>query len=183
MKFDPIQIIRGDYRLFYEKMLAPHWSMEFGLGPTRRNYTSSWFYYELDNLGDNIEIKTRYAISASARYYFQGEEELYGPYLSAGVSHIFYKKSINVIDSAGVDTGFGFEDERRYTSFILTGGYQALGLGSNIFADFYLGLALRYRDFMVVQSTAINDPMSFWIAPENGFVLGVEFGVKIGFGF
>jgi hypothetical protein len=183
VKFDPIGILRGDFRLFYEKMLAPHWSIEAGLGPTRRDYTASWFYYELDNLGDNIDVKTRVAASLAGRYYFQGEEELYGPYVTLGVSYVQHDKIYNVLDSSGVYTGSSFTDSRRYTSALITTGYQALGVSSNIFVDIYLGLALRYRDFQVVRSDAINDPESYSVSSETSFAAGLEIGARIGFGF
>lgn len=183
VKFDPIKIFQGDFRLYYERMVAPHWSVEMGAGITRRNYTASWFYYELDNFGDNIDVKTRYAFSFAGRYYFQSEEELFGLYVSMGLSHVRHDKTYNVLDSSGVYTGDSYDDSRRYTSGIATVGYQALGLSSNVFLDFYLGAAVRYRNFQVVRSTAINDPGSYTVTDETSFIGGLEVGVKIGFGF
>jgi hypothetical protein len=128
-------------------------------------------------------VKTRFAASLAGRYYFQGEEELYGPYVALGVSYVRHDKTYNVLDSSGVATGASFADSRRYTSALITAGYQALGASSNIFVDIYLGLALRYRDFQVVRSDAINDPASYAISHETSFVGGLEIGAKIGFGF
>jgi hypothetical protein len=183
VKYDPIKILQGDFRLFYERMLAPHWSIEAGLGITRRNYTASWFYYELDNLGDNVDIKTRYAASLAGRYYFEGEEELFGLYVSLGISHVRHDKTYNVLDSSGVYTGDSFDDSRRYTSGIATVGYQALSPSSNVFLDFYVGAAVRYRNFQVVRSPAIYDPEAYTVTDETSFIGGLEVGVKIGFGF
>ncbi len=182
-KIDPVQIIFGDFQVYFEKMLASHWSVELGFGPTRRNFSASWFDYELDNFGENVDIKTRYAASAAVRYYFWDVEELAGPYLSLAVSHKRFDKSYAVVDTSGSLSGEVFEDSRQYTSAMFFAGYQALGQSGNIFADFYVGLGIRQRTFDIVRSSDIYNPAAYSVNRENSLALGVQVGVKIGFGF
>jgi len=182
-KIDPVQIIFGDFQVYFEKMITSHWSVEVGFGPTRRNFSASWFDYELDNFGENVDVKTRYAASAAVRYYFWDVEELAGPYLSLAFSHKRFDKAYAVVDTSGALSGDVFDDSRQYTSAMVFAGYQALGRSGNIFADFYVGLGIRQRTFDIVRSTDIYDPMAYSIDRENSFAPGVQVGVKIGFGF
>lgn len=183
VKVDPIQIVFGVYGLNYERIIKNGYSLEAGLGITRRNYAAGWFDYSLDNLGKNVDIETGYAFSLAVRKYFQSEEELKGPYLSAGISIKNYKTDYLVIDSVGDLTDYSFPDVRTTTSFSVIFGYQALSQRSNIFADFYIGAALRYKDFDIVKSNYINEPSAYYVSKEYSYAFGVEVGVKIGFGF
>ncbi len=183
LKIDPLQFIFGDYSLDYERILKGPYSLELGLGFTRRNYAAGWFDYSLDNLGKNVKIKTGYAISLSARRYFKNTDELYGAYLAANFAVRTYTTDYNVIDSTGVLTDFSFRDSRIITSYAIIFGYQALPARSNVFADFYLGIALRNKDFSIVKSEEINNAPSYFIDDKNAYVFGLEVGVKLGFGF
>lgn len=183
LKFDPVQILFGDYQLYYEVYLTPHSSIEAGFGPTRRNYAANWFDYELDNLGSNVNVKTRFAFTLVYRRYFWADEELFGPYMSAGVNYRRFDKTYDVLDATGNLTGASFDDSRRYSSVMVYGGYQALSLMSNIFADFYIGVGLRYKDFDVVRSYNVNNPDSYRVTTQEEFAFGLQAGVKIGVGF
>lgn len=183
VKVNPIQVLFGVYGLSYERIIKNGYSLEVGLGITRRNYAAGWFDYSLDNLGKNVDIETGYAISISARKYFQSKEELQGPYLSAGISITKYKTDYLVIDSLGDLSDYSFPDVRTTTSLSVIFGYQALAQRSNVFADFYIGAALRYKDFDIVKSDYIHDPSAYYVSKEYSYAFGVEVGVKIGFGF
>lgn len=183
VKVDPVQIVFGDYRLYYEHILSGHYSVEVGVGITRRNYASGWFDYELDNLGRNVDIKTGSSFSLSFRRYFQDYEELGGTYLAVGANYRRYKKEFGVIDSAGALTDFSYTDDRQSLSVIFKLGYQALPLTSNVFVDFYTGPAIRFKDFDIVRTTSINDPLAYSIENLDEVVLGWEVGIRIGFGF
>ncbi|MEM9050537.1 MAG: hypothetical protein AAGC47_00665 [Bacteroidota bacterium] len=183
LKIDPVQILFGDFRLYYERRITNHFSAEIGAGITRRNYTSGWFDDDLDNLGDNIDIKTGASFSFSVRRYFKDSEELDGTYLALGVNHRWWTKDINVIDTNGTATDFSFRDERRSTSVILKFGYQALPISSNVFADFFTGPAIRFKNYDIVQTTSANDPLAYSIENLNEVTFGWELGVRIGFGF
>jgi hypothetical protein len=183
VKIDPLQVFFGDLQLYYEHMVGEKWSIELGLGPTRRNFTASIFQYELDDFGSNVDVKTRYAMSLGIKRYFWDTGELYGPYLEAAVMHRRHDKTYNVIDLNGQLTERFFDDSRRYTSLMLIAGFQAIPLQSNLFCDFYLGAGLRYRDFEVVRSTGINEPELYTVSHEQTWVGALQFGVKVGYGF
>jgi hypothetical protein len=183
VKIDPVQIIFGDYRIYYERLISNHYSVEFGLGITRRNYTAGWFDYELDNLGDNIDILTRPSVSFSVRRYFEDYEELYGTYVALSGNYRVHAKDISVIDTTGSVVGEPFRDERRTLSLIFKIGYQALPLSSNVFADFYTGPAIRFKDYEIVKTGSINDPANYYTEDLDEVVFGWEVGVRIGFGF
>lgn len=183
VKFDPVQILHGDFRFYYERMIGKRWSAEASFGPTRRNYTASIFQYELDDLGANVNIQTRYAAGLSVRRYFWETDELYGLYLAGAVVHRLHEKSHSVIGTDGDLTGDVFEDSRRYTDFVLMVGYQALTLGSNIFFDFYAGAGARYRDFDVLRSSDLNDPGAYAVTSEQSWIGTFVVGVKLGVGF
>ncbi len=183
VKFDPVQVFFGDYQFYFERMVGDQWSVEVGLGPTRRNFTASLFEYELDNFGNNIDIKTRYAASLWLRRYFWDTGELYGPYLAAAVIHRRHDKTYNVINVEGDLSGISFDDSRRYTSFMLFAGYQAIPMQSNLFCDFYLGLGARYRDFDIVRSNDIYSPDDYIVNQEQSWIGTIQVGVKVGYGF
>lgn len=183
VKFDPVQVIFGDFQFYYERMISDHWSVEAGFGPSRRNYTASLFEYELDNFGSNIDIQTRYAASLWVRRYFWDSGELHGLYLSGAVIHRRNDKVYNVIGRDGELTGDSFDDSRKYTAFMLFAGYQALTLASNIFFDFYIGAGARYRDFDVVRSSLANDPEAYGVTSEQSWIGAFQAGVKVGVGF
>lgn len=183
IKIDPVQIIFGDYRLYYERLLSNHYSVEVGFGFTRRNYAAGWFDYELDNLGRNVDIKTGYSASLSFRRYFQDYEELYGLYLAATGNYRSHAKEISVIDTTGNLIGNSFRDERHTLSLILKLGYQALPLNSNVFADFYTGPAIRFKNYDIVKTASVNDPSAYFIDNLNEVSLGWEVGIRMGFGF
>jgi hypothetical protein len=183
IKVDPVQIIYGDYRLYYEHILSGRYSVEIGVGFTRRNYAAGWFDYELDNLGSNVDIQTGPSLSLSFRRYFEDYDELGGAYLAAGANYRRHKKEFGVIDTAGVLTDYSFTDDRQTISTIFKFGYQALALNSNIFADIYTGPAIRFKNYDIVRTTSINDPLAYTIENLNEVVFGWELGVRIGFGF
>lgn len=182
-KIDPVQIIYGDYRLYYERILSGRYSVEVGAGFTRRNYAGGWFDYELDNLGGNIDVKTGPSLSFSFRRYFEDYDELGGAYLAAGVNYRRHVKDFGVIDTAGVLTDYSFTDDRQTVSTIFKIGYQALALNSNIFADFYTGPAIRFKNYDIVRTTSLNDPEAYSIENLSEVVFGWELGIRIGFGF
>lgn len=183
VKVDPVQIIFGDYRIYYERILAGQYSIEVGAGITRRDYTSGWFDYELDNLGSNVDVKTGPSLSLSLRRYFQDTGELGGTYIAVSGLYRKYRKDFGVIDTSGTLTDFSFTDSRESISLILKFGYQALPLTSNVFADFYTGPAIRFKNYDIVRTTSVNDPLAYSIENLNEVVLGWEVGVRIGFGF
>lgn len=183
LKIDPVQILFGDFRIYYERRISNHFSAEIGVGITRRNYTSGWFDDDLDNLGNNIDIKTGASFSLAVRRYFKDSEELDGAYLSLGVNYRWWIKDISVIDSLGNLSGLTLRDRRQSTSVILNFGYQALPISSNVFADFFTGPAIRFKNYDIVQTTSLNDPSSYSIENLNEVTFGWELGVRIGFGF
>lgn len=183
IKVDPVQILFGDFRLYYERILSGRYSVEAGVGFTRRNYAGGWFDYELDNFGSNVDIKTGTSVSVSFRRYFQDYEELGGAYLAVGANYRRHQKDFGVIDTAGVLSDFSFRDNRQAVSVIFKFGFQALSLSSNVFADFYTGPAFRFKNYDIVRTTSINDPQAYSIENLNEIVFGWELGVRIGFGF
>lgn len=183
VKIDPLQFVFGDFSIYYERIFKSRYSAELGIGFTRRNYAAGWFDYSLDNLGENVDIETGYSIALSLRRYFKDTGELNGLYLALGFSARLYKTDYFVIDSAGTLTDISFNDNRQFTSGSVIIGYQALSIRSNIFVDGYLGLAVVNKDFDTVTSSDINDPSAYYIGQKKSYELGLEVGVKIGFGF
>ncbi len=183
LKFDPLQVFLGDFQLYFEGTIAKQWSMEVGLGFTRRDYTASFFAYELDDFGDNVDIQTRYAGSLWLKRYFWDTGELYGPYMALGLLHRRHDKTYNVINEAGELSGASFDDSRSFTSLMLFGGFQAIPMQSNFFCDFYLGAGLRFRDFDMVRSTDSNDPDMYSVSREQSWVGALHLGIKFGIGF
>jgi hypothetical protein len=182
-KVDPVQILFGDFRFYYERILGGQFSVEVGAGFTRRNYTSGWFDYELDNLGSNVDVKTGPSLSLSLRRYFRDTGELGGAYLAVSGLYRKYRKDFAIVDTAGTLTDFNLADSRESVSIILKFGYQALPLTSNVFADFYTGPAIRFKNYDIVRTTSVNDPTAYSIENLEEVVFGWELGVRIGFGF
>lgn len=183
VKFDPVQVLFGDFQFYFEYYLGKQWSVEAGAGPTRRNFLASTFEYDLDDFGANVDIRTRYAGSLWLKRYFWDTGELYGPYMALAAMHRRHDKTLNVINEEGFLSGEAFEDVRRYTSVMLVGGFQAIPLSSNIFCDFYLGLGVRFRDFDMVRSYDVNNPAAYQISAEQSWIGALQLGVKLGYGF
>lgn len=183
VKFDPVRIVFGDYRLLYERILSDRWSVEGGVGITRRNYASGWFDYDLDNLGTQVDIRTGLALSLYVRRYFRADPELIGPYLAAGFSFLDYRKDYHPLDRTGQFTDAALTDRRRYSSAVLLFGIQPLSYASNVFVDFHTGPALRFKDFDQVRATDPADPATYHIRAFTEATFGWEVGVRLGFGF
>lgn len=183
IKIDPIQIVFGDFRLSYERILNGGFSTELSGGITSRNYAAGWFDYTLDNLGKNVDIKTGYAFGITLRKYFKKSEELFGPYISVGIDLKKYRTNYIVIDSAGTLTDESFEDQRQSTRYMLNFGYQALPPQSNIFADFYAGISLVHKNFDIVKAGDIYDSDTYFKSKKDSYGIGFQIGVKIGVGF
>jgi len=183
VKIDPLQVVFGDFSVYYERILKKGFSLEAGIGFTRRNYAAGWFDYSLDNSGKNVDIKTGYSFALSARKYLEDSGELNGAYIGLGVSLKDYRTDYYVIDSAATLSDDYFPDRRRITTVSAIFGYQALPVSSNIFADFYLGVAVRFKDMDIVESTNLFDASAFSINHTTEQTLGVVVGVKLGFGF
>lgn len=183
IKFDPVQIVFGDYELYYERIIAKGFSFEVGAGITGRNYAVGWNDYSLDNLARNIDIKTGSAFTLTLRKYIVSSDELNGPYVALGMKALNYKTNFEVIDSAGVLTNDVFTDTRKYINIEGTIGWQWLPASSNLFIDGFVGLAYRNKDFDVVRSNDINDPESYTVTNETGTDFAFRFGLKVGYGF
>jgi hypothetical protein len=184
IKIDPVQIVVGEYELIYERILSNHWSVEAGLGITRRNYLADRRGdYTLDDLGQNVSIETGYSFTLSFRNYFRDSPELIGPYMELGGNIRQYDLTYSVIDTSGALTGDSFPDTRKFTSGFLNIGFQALPQNSNIFADFYVGVALRYADLSIIRAEDIHDPETYFYEETEEWRWGFNIGVKIGVGF
>jgi len=183
VKIDPIQIVFGDFRVFYERMFANQYSVEVGVGITGRNYAADVFDYSLDDLGDNIDIDPGFNFSLAFRHYFRESEEMIGPYFSLGFDTRKYNTTYAVIDTSGSLTGDEFRDVRRLSTLFATIGFQAIPLSSNIFGDFYIGAGVRSIDFDIVRATDIRRPETYTISNTNEYRLAILAGVKLGFGF
>lgn len=183
VKIDPLRVVFGVYSLQYERILKNGFSLEAEAGITRRNYTAGWFDYSLDDFGKNVEIRTGYAFALSGRKYFEPSEELKGSYLSLGLSLREYKTNFKVIDNNGSLTGYSFLEGRNIFSTSVIYGYQALAMGSNVFADFYSGVSWRYKNLHILKTSSIHSPEAYFISDEIKHTVGFEIGVKLGFGF
>lgn len=183
VKIDPIQIVFGDFRLFYERLLTNQYSVEVGVGITGRNYAADVFDYSLDDLGDNIDIDPGYNFSIAVRHYFRESEEMIGPYISLGFDTRKYNTTYSVIDSSGALTGDTFKDVRRLSTLYATFGFQAIPLSSNIFGDFYIGAGVRSVDFDIVRADDVRRPETYFISNTNEYRPAILVGVKLGFGF
>lgn len=183
IKYDPVQIIVGDYSLYYERFLAPGWSVEGGAGFTLRNYAAGWNDYSLDNLARNVEISPGYSFSIAVRKYLIKSEELNGWYVAAGYGQRKYNTTYAVVDTAGILTGDEFEDTRLHHTVSAALGYQALGITSNLFLDFFLGPAFRFREFDTVVADDIFDASTFRVVSEKSNQWGIVVGLRFGFGF
>lgn len=183
IKIDPIQIVVGEYEIIYERIISNHWSVEGGIGFTRRNYLADRSDYTLDDLGQNVSIETGYSYTLSFRNYFRDSPELIGPYWELGGNIREYKLNYSVLDTAGTLTGDNFADTRKFTSANLNIGFQALPKNSNIFADFYIGAAMRYADLMIIRAGDIHDPTTYFYQETKEWRLGFNIGIKIGVGF
>ncbi len=184
VKFDPVQVFFGDFQFYFEKMIAGRTSIELGIGPTRRNYAASWLEDELDSFGRNVDIKTRYAATVAMRRYFADTGELYGSYLSLVMVYRQFEKEYQVIDQNDeIVPGYSFTDRREYASALIIFGYQALSARSNVFADFYIGVGMRYKSLYTVGTGDVHDPSAYYTTNETGYEPAIQVGVKIGFGF
>lgn len=184
LKFDPVQIVFGDFQVYFEKMIGSRFSVEVGAGPTRRNFAASWWDDELDALGRNVGVRTRYAATLAGRLYLRESGELHGPYVAMMAAHRRHDKVIEVIDENGVLVpGVQFTDVRRFTSLMLAGGFQALSMRSNVFADFYLAGGVRYKSLREVATADIHDPAAHRIDRLRTWVPVFQPGVRIGYGF
>ncbi len=183
LKIDPIQIVFGDFRLYYERIINGGFSAELSGGITRRNYAAGWFDYTLDNLGKNVDVETGMVFGITIRKYFKESQELMGPYVSAGVDFKKYKTNYSVIDSLGAITDYTFKDERQSIWYMVNFGFQALPLQSNIFADFYVGISLVHQNYDIVRAGDIYDANTYFVNEKNEYGIGFQLGVKIGVGF
>lgn len=182
-KIDPIQIVFGDYSLYYERIINGGFSLELSGGITRRNYAAGWFEYTLDNLGENVDVETGMVWGLSIRKYFMDSQELMGPYVSAGIRYKNYITNYYVIDSVGTLTDNTFKDVRQSVWYMLNFGYQALPPQSNIFPDFYVGISLVQQNYDIVKAANIYDADTYYISEKREYGLGFQIGVKIGVGF
>jgi hypothetical protein len=183
IKFDPVQIIFGDYELYYERIITKGFSFEVGMGVTGRNYAVGWSHYSLDNLARNVNIKTGGAFTFTIRKYIVSSEELNGPYVGLGIKALNYKTEFEVVDSAGVLTNNVFTDSRRYLNLQTMIGWQWLPATSNVFVDGFIGVAFRNMDFDVVRSQNINDPNAYSVTNEKDTDFAFIVGLRIGYGF
>lgn len=183
VKVDPVQIVIGDYRLYYERILSDRWSGEASVGITRRNYAAGWFEYDLDNLGAQVDIRTGAAAGLILRRYFRAGPELDGPYLATGYVYREYIKGYHPLDRAGELTGESLTDRRRFSSIVVLFGIQPLSYSGNVFADFFTGPALRFADYHQVRAPEVPGTDSYYVRKFSKLEFGWEVGVRIGFGF
>lgn len=183
VKIDPVQIVFGDFRLYYERILSDRWSGEASIGITRRNYAAGWFEYDLDNLGAQVDIRTGPAAGLILRRYFRPGPELDGPYLAAGYVYREYIKDYHPLGRAGELTGESHTDRRRFSSVAVLFGFQPLSYSGNVFADFFTGPALRFANYAQVRETDSPGTDGYYVRRFSKVGLGWEIGVRIGFGF
>lgn len=183
VKFDPVQIVFGDFRLHYERIISDRWSGEASIGITRRNYAAGWFDYDLDNLGAQVDIRTGPAAGLIMRRYFHAGPELDGPYLAAGFIFRDYIKDYRPLDRYGELTGQSFTDRRRFSSIVVLFGVQPLSYSGNIFADFFTGPALRFVNYDQVRARETSGGDTHYVRHVSKVDMGWEIGVRIGFGF
>ena len=183
LKLDPLQIIRGEFSVFYERRISNRVSLEVGLGLTRRNWTYSWFFSDVDDLRRNIVVHTGPSMRLGLRYYLKDSEELEGVYLMPQFGRRVFKKTFRDLDDGGDLTGDEHSDRREYTEVNFTIGYQQLALSSNFMFDIYFGVGYVWRSGREVERIPDSVQGMYFSTPfSNSGVIPV-LGVKLGWGF
>lgn len=183
LKFDPLQIFRGEISLFYERRISNRISFEIGAGVTRRDWTYSWFFADVDDLRRNITMRTGAAFRLGMRYYLSDSPELNGVYVMPQVAYRFYEKSFAELDSAGSLNGQEHLDRRNIGEVNFTFGYQHLSLNSNFFYDVYFGIGHSFYGGTIVKRQDVPIETLYYTEPRRGNGWLPVIGVKLGWGF
>lgn len=183
LKIDPLQIVRGEIAVFYERRISNRFSIELGAGITRRSWTYSLFHNDVDDLRRNITIQTQPAIRAGLRYYFAESPELNGLYIMPQVAWRVFKKNFAEMDSTGELTGRDFTDQREVMEVNLTIGLQRLSYNSNFFYDVYLGVGYGFVSGVAVKREFDEPGSIYYTEPRKSQELIPIIGVKVGWGF
>jgi len=191
LKINPLLFFRGEIPLYYERALTPKLSLEVGLGVTLRNYLAlSFVGDDADDFGAGTDIIANPSYHIGARFYFADDIEPAGLYLNPEFAHLVYSKDIRHKNPDGTFGNDRSLDERTYNDVRLLLGYQSIGYSNNWILDFYGGLAMRFRQNIIVKETHIikEDPepdqyLYETKTPPTDIVPVLFLGVRIGFGF
>lgn len=184
LKYDPLQVLRGEISVFYERRISNRVSIELGVGVTRRNWTDSWFNNtDADDLRRNITVYTGPAFRLGVRYYLMDSPELNGVYIMPQLAYRIYEKSFAEIDSTGNLNGQTHLDRREIGEFNITFGYQHLSYNSNFFYDIYFGIGhALYRGARVKRQNVPIETL-YYTEPRNSNSWLPVIGLKLGLGF
>lgn len=183
LKLDPLQVLRGEIPLFYERRISNHISVEVGAGVTRRNWTYALFNVDADDLRRNITVKTGPTARLGLRYYFKDSPELDGLYVMPQAAYRIYEKEYAELDSAGDLNGVEHIDRREVGEVNLTIGFQKLAYSSNFLFDVYIGLGYAWRRGTEVFRREAPVQTLFRSEPLNNDGLVPVIGFKLGWGF
>lgn len=183
IKFDPLQILRGEISVFYERRISNRISVELGAGITRRSWTYSWFNTDVDDLRRNISVETGPAFRAGVRYYFMDSPEINGVYVMPQVGYRIYEKTFAELDSTGELNGQEYIDRREVGEVNLTIGYQQLSFNSNFFYDVYFGVGYGFYSGVEVRRRNVPIETLYYTEPRKSSGPIPVIGFKMGWGF
>jgi hypothetical protein len=183
IKTDPLQIIRGEIGLFYERKISRRIAIEIGGGVTRRNWTYSWFNEDVDDLRRNISVRTGGSMRLGVRWYFRESNELNGLYIMPQIGRRVFAKRFGDLNEASDLSGVFHLDRREYTELNLTLGIQQLAISSNFVLDVYFGVGYLWRSGREVQLADVPDTYTYFTRPFSNHGFTPVIGVKLGWGF
>lgn len=183
LKLDPLQVLRGEILVFYERRVTDRVSLEVGLGLTRRNWAFALFDVDADDLRRNINVRTGPSARLGIRFYLKDSPELNGMYIMPQVAYKVYEKNFAELDSAGELNGVDHIDRREIGEFNVCFGYQHLSYNSNFFYDVYVGIGYAIRRGTEVSRLNLPVETRYASGPLNDDGPVPLIGVKLGWGF
>lgn len=180
VKVNPLLVLIGEIPFYYERRLADHVGIEFGLGMTLTDYFTALYNDDFDYYND-AEAQMGYSFSVGLHLYtsknYKGMEELY---FCPEFKTKTYYSSISKAD--GINITPPIDQNRTTTDFQLKLGYIDYW-SDNVTAEYYCGIGIRKRDFRQANITWTGNALITEIVTTDDMVPCISAGLKIGFGW
>ena len=181
VKIDPIQFLRGDIPLYFEKNIYNNLAIEAGVGITLKDYILNlsddiaWDEHSEVGINRNIGYSYRFAIRYYAYDYSFASEGMY--------FELKYRSQVYSADLQSIGSEKNLDKKLKHTNsdVLLSVGYVKF-FEENAFIEPYIGFGIRNRRFDRINLDQTNNA-SFELVKENETVPLISLGVKLGISF
>lgn len=152
ISINPLNVLIGDYSIFYERMITDIFSIEASVGLTYTNYMRDFSLFDSDYQNSNINSESQMGITYSiAPKLYLNDDDFEGTYISLYFRSRTYNSIASSTDYSSVSLA-PTEQYYRFNTGTFNFGHN-YHLGNHVLLDCYVGVGLRFTTNNLIEES------------------------------